>query len=246
MLKHVFRMFEPTEAQFTPAAIRRLKWASIFALPFAPLSVFLFLAERSTPRDTSDLVLLVLMILSALAMIYCCGARPLNRAWTPDKYLDESEIARKRQSASFAFFWTIGLAMIVGLVWLTCSYIGLALPEILSHPNFGLAVLAVLVCWAFCFQGYKISQILSPLSDRGETVKITSGDKKYWLKYVVWLAFAILASMAIVALDGRFDAKAKDRAFSECGEGNVKSVDTKGLFQTRIICGTGDSSPDQK
>ncbi len=243
MLKNIFKMFEPTEAQFTPAAIGRLKWASIISLLFAPLSVIVFLTDKNSFDGPSKKILVSIMALTGLAFIYCCGARPLNRAWTPDKYLDESEISRKRQSASFSFYWTIGLAMIIGLIWMTWNYVGLSKPGFMSDPHFGLGLVAILVSWAFSLQGYKLSRILMPLSDNDERIAITSGDKKYWAKYLVWVALAMIITIVIGALDRSHDRQAMERALKECGQGQVKSVTTKGLFQAQITCSTGDSIP---
>ncbi len=50
---------------------------------------------------------------------------------------------------------------------------------------------------------------------------------------------AIVALLVVLAWDRHEDAKAFNLAMDYCGPGNVKSIDTKGLFSTEIICRNG-------
>lgn len=236
MMKSIFKMFEPTEMQFTRQAISRLKWASIFSFPFPVLTAWLFIAKSNGPKEITEWIVTVLMLLSAAAFIYVCGSRLLNRAWSPDKYLDESEIARKRQSGSFAFIWMISIAMVVTLIWLIWHYIGWPIPDFANRSGFGFQVLAVLICWAFIIQAYKMSQMLVPLLEDDEIAELTKTDKKYWVKFALWVGMAFTLTLGLGAFDKSYDDGAKARAIEKCGQGNVKSVSTKGLFQTTITC----------
>lgn len=236
MMKSIFKMFEPTEMQFTRQAISRLKWASILSFPFPVLTVGLVTLKTTGPMRPIEWVLTGLMLLSAAAFIYVCGSRLLNRAWTPDKYLDESEISRKRQSGSFAFNWTISIAMIIIFFWLIWHYIGWSLPEFAGRGGFGFQVMAILICWAFIIQAYKISQMLEPLLEDGESAELTKTDKKYWVKFVLYIAAVFTLVIGVGAFDSSYDNDANMRAIEKCGQGNVKSVSTKGLFQTKITC----------
>jgi len=100
MLSAVYKAFEATEVQLTPKAITRLRVSailSLFAIPiFAVAKLF------DLPNGVSN-VIIPFGLLCMLAMAYAFSTRLANRLWVPEKYLDESEIERKRRSSSLTY-----------------------------------------------------------------------------------------------------------------------------------------------
>ncbi len=179
MLKSFFGIFEATEAQLRPAAINRLKLASWASLLFAPL---LALYNFGGIEDGSAMKgpIAFMLLISFIGFTIMGFPRVFNRIWTPDRYLDESEISRKREVNSFAFVWFIS-ALMVALF----GFIGLEIlspnPLTLSAEYSSLLATAFSVLvFAMSLQGIKLSQLLRPLDqEAGETVHKTNADKYY-------------------------------------------------------------------
>jgi len=181
MFKKMFDMFEPTENQLTPKALKRVNRSSIWALTTVPLlGAFWFIGDADN-TDTIKLIILVLIIISMIPFTMACGSRLVNRAWTPDKYLDESEIARKRESATFSFIYTTVIGMVIAGFWLLWVGLKLPFPKIMQKPEFGLFILCFLVSTAMCLQAFKISKITSEFDHEGDGVEVIKADKNYWL-----------------------------------------------------------------
>ena len=115
MLAKFFDIFEPTERQFTAKSLRRLKWTTFAAMPCLPLMTILEANPSLNLSKSASDVLVILMLISAIAFLVMAFNRITWRVWAPDQYLDESEIARKREASAFTMMvygWG-GLAVLI-------------------------------------------------------------------------------------------------------------------------------------
>ena len=109
MLARLFNIFETTEIQLTPNAIKRLRWSALLAIPTIPSFAAI---EFLTLSGATQIAVIILGAISMLAMIYCFSTRMANRLWIPEKYLDEVEIDRKRRSGSLTYQLLIACLML--------------------------------------------------------------------------------------------------------------------------------------
>lgn len=186
MFKKVFDLFEPTEAQFQPKALSRIKYASLLSFLMVPALGAHHLIKDREGMQTIAIGLLVLSIILLVPYTIALGSRLFNRAWTPDKYLDESEISRKRDSATFAFIYMKIAAMIVLTVWLLWAGFKLPVPEIMKTSGFSLYVLSVYISTAFCLQAYRVATITTPVDmDEGPVTKVPADRKVVVIALIV-------------------------------------------------------------
>jgi hypothetical protein len=174
MLTTVFKAFEATEVQLTPSAITRLRVSAVlsfFAIPIFAAVEFLSLSGGVKT------VLIALGIVSALALLYCYSTRLANRLWMPEKYLDESEIDRKRRSGSITYqiLSIILMVLSVGFIVFQGTLAGFTLDA--RAVSFGLAIL---LFSAMSLQTTIAAYIISPISD-GPVEKVAADGRYKWL-----------------------------------------------------------------
>ena len=178
MLKQVFGLFEITESQITESAIKRLKWASIISFFLVPLVAILHLFQPFNSPGTKS-VILALAYISILGFFIFGFSRALNRLWIPDRYLDESEISRKREVNHFAFVWLITGVMIAGFALIVLDSLGVNSPGFMSDPKIMFFSLALVCVSSLSLQGLKLSKVLTPITDEERTEDSKHKDKIY-------------------------------------------------------------------
>ena len=182
MLSAVFKAFEATEVQLTPKAITRLRVSAILSLFAIPLFSAAKLFEW--PDGVSN-VLISFCLLCMLAMLYAFSTRLINRLWVPEKYLDESEIERKRRSSSLTYQFMIYALMII-LVLLTLSRHALVDFPWDTRTIFYLT--AVLLFSVMSLQTIIAAFMISPISD-DEARKVAADGRYKWLMAAMLIVF---------------------------------------------------------
>ena len=117
MLAKLFNVFETTEIQLTPSAIKRLRLSALLSIPMLPSFAAI---ELLSLTGNAKVAMLALGIISALAALYCFSTRMANRLWIPEKYLDEAEIERKRRSGSLTYqllIWICAFALPITMLF---------------------------------------------------------------------------------------------------------------------------------
>ena len=182
MLSAVYKAFEATEVQLTPKAITRLRVSailSLFAIPiFAVAKLF------DLPNGVSN-VIIPFGLLCMLAMAYAFSTRLANRLWVPEKYLDESEIERKRRSSSLTYQIMIA-ALMITLVLLTLSRNALADFPWDTRTIFYLT--AVLLFSVMSLQTIIAAYMISPISD-DEAQKVAADGRYKWFMAATLIVF---------------------------------------------------------
>lgn len=174
MLSTFFNIFETTEMQLTPAAIRRLRVSSIlsfFAFPcFAA-------AELIATSETAKIVLIVIGLICAAAMVYCFCTRLANRLWVPEKHLDEAEIERKRRSGSVTYQIMLTVLMVLAVA---ASLIVEGDLQVLLNPRAALYSTAAFFIGALSVQTAIAAFMTEPLSE-GAVDKVPADSRYKWL-----------------------------------------------------------------
>lgn len=175
MLKAFFDIFQVTDAQITPSAMARLKWASALSVPAIP---FAGVAKYGNLPGGLEGLFVGLAFISTLGLLYAFTSRLANRLWIPDKYLDEAEIARKRQSGSLTFLWTIAILMAVTFGMLLWINVQGSLPAYMKSDLFIIIAFGAVITMPISFQTLCVANSLGDLEPDQTTVK-TSVDRYY-------------------------------------------------------------------
>lgn len=188
MLSKVFGIMETTEVQLTPQALTRLRVTTLLSFLVIPIYGAVELLDVSGGARTT---LIALGVISALAMLYSFTTRLANRLWTPEKYLDENEIERKRRSMSLTFQVLTGvLAVLLLYMSFTAQYGSNAVMSI----NAIVFIMASLFFMSFSFQIAAAAWMIKPLNDSG--AKPVAADKRYMVLVAVFIVITGLAYAA--------------------------------------------------
>lgn len=187
MLSKFFDIMETTEVQLTPQALRRLRITTLLSFLVIPIWGAVALLELSSGMKNA---LITVGIISGLAMLYSYTTRLANRLWTPEKYLDENEIERKRRSMSLTFQLLLG---VVGFLAGWASFAARNGESAVIDINALVFMLAFLLFTSFSFQITAAAWMIQPLNDSGAAP--VAADKRYKV-----LAPVILVASAAVGL----------------------------------------------
>ena len=189
MLSKIYNVFETTEIQLTPQAIKRLRVTAILGLFALPLFAAAEMFNLST-RVTN--ILIGLGVISIISMLYSATTRMANRLWVPEKHLDEAEIERKRRSGSLTN-QLILLALSLGcLTVLTLELNGFGTGEWWNGRVFTY-LFGSLVILSTSGQIAIAAWMTEPISD--PQVSKVAADKKYQ-----WIATAAIIGVIAIAV----------------------------------------------
>lgn len=223
MMKLYAKTFELTESSISARSIRHLRLVAFGSLPFLPLVILMILFGM--PKGYSAIPFLVLLILSAILLFVVLTSRIVNRVWSPDKYLDEWEIALKRRSMTLAFMVTMYVALFLAII----SYVGLEyLPsEASDNPRAGLfTIFSVVVGVGLYSQVFSQLSFIEPMDeDELEKDKYIKTSSRGILGVIALVLLLLVAGAFIL---GYYDGhKAHDVeheiAQNLCGEAKLKS-----------------------
>jgi len=182
MLQRYFDIFAATEEQLTKKAIGRLRFSAFLGIFFMPFYTVLSFQEFS---DAVGMIIIALTGAAFLGFVYAAMSRAANRVWVPDKYLDESEIKIKHQTAYMSYKWILISAFVLSLTTLidvnfnalkTLSY-DLTVTDYLFY-TFG----SLFIC-AFCLQAFFLAGLMRPLDADGLDESGVKSGADRWYKY---------------------------------------------------------------
>ncbi len=208
MLRQIFSIFEPTEKQFTSQALKRLKWATYLAMPCFPIMTLLEADPEIGLSKSATLALLLVALVSVIAFFIIAFSRISWRVWTPDRYLDESEIARKREASAFTMMvygWG-GLAVII-FGWLL-SLSGVDVNGIINRfggPIWWIFLGLVSVSYVHIL---KLISITPSIDDPDSDVQSVFKDKAFLWALVLFLIAITVVPFVKGYQDGHRDALA--------------------------------------
>ncbi len=208
MLKQIFSIFEPTEKQFTVRALNWLKWSTYLAMPCFPIMTLLEADPEIGLSEPITLILLLVALVSVIAFFIVSFSRISWRVWTPDRYLDESEIARKREASAFTMMvygWG-GLA-IISIGWVL-SLSGVDVNGFINRfggPIWWIFLGLVAVSYVHIL---KLISITPSIDDPDSEVQAVFKDKAF-----LWVPVLFLIAITVVPfvkgyMDGHRDALA--------------------------------------
>lgn len=235
MLKPLFDVFQVTEQQLTAKAIKWLRISSVLSL-FALPSYMIVEGFDLGPVLTGAFSLLAMAGL--LGILYAYSSRVLNRVWTPDKYLDEAEKERKRSASTFAFIVVVASAMIVCAGALLFWFVSGEIPAFLAHERAAIYTLGLIIMFAISLQAIHLAWNIKPIEDAA--AEDTQPDKRYKSWIAFYIGLCVIVPVGVRALDRVIDQRTIDSAAAHCEGMGVKSVDTRGLFKSRIECSNSD------
>ena len=227
MLAKYFEMFEPTERQITAKALRRLKIAAMVALAAVPLIVVDKLIPLETMHPVAATIIEAAFIISVIGFLFICCSRVFNRVWAPDKYLDESEILRKRESATFAYMvlgWGAG-TIIISTVFAIIFINSFSLESISS--DLIVFLFGSLIYTAFVLQAIKLVEITPAYEDPESDGMPHAKDKAYKNSFLFIFLIFIFLVFAVPFTKGIVDGVRAGIAEAECGQTVTKSNCTK-------------------
>lgn len=230
MFSRLFKVFELQEKDLSKSRLNFFRGIMVLAMPFIPLLTF---REFGSNSDVVLSPILVLIIITGLFFLITACSRYANRYWTPNKYLDESEVQLKTASMSFAYQiigWVGAIALLFAALtnwgW-DSSQMEFSRKHILYVMFNGLGLMLFLpliyIMWA-----------LRPIdnSDAGD------GDFTWRKKpgaIAAGLAFVFIVGFAsVVIADALYDANYDLSA--ACPDGVFKTYDSKGLFKVEVTC----------
>ena len=191
MLKSFFGIFEVTEAQLQPGAIQRLRWGSYLSFLFLPAAAIGHFSDAVQDGVASVLTLSAFAI-GFLGFCLMGFARTFNRLWTPDRYLDEGEIARKREVNSFAFFWVMTILMLILFAVVFLGVFDVSAPDMLLDSKTPIGIIMMVFLTALSLQGVKLSSLLRPMESETGAIARNRVDRYYGL-------FALLYILVVLA-----------------------------------------------
>lgn len=178
MLAKMFNIFETTEIQLTPSAIKRLRWSALLStLALPSFAVIEFL----NPTGNARMAVLAVGIIAGLALLYCFSTRMANRLWIPEKYLDEVEIDRKRRSASLTYQILIwGLALFIPITMLFLGGLDRDAGAVLTGRAFTFLLASIFII-TISVQTIIAAWMTQPLSDDSNVEKVPMDARYKWI-----------------------------------------------------------------
>lgn len=197
MLKALFGLFEITESQLSKGAMLRLRVAGFLGLLALPLGIAKINQHSVINFIQFENWIDIAFVIAVVGFVVVGSTRAVNRLFIPDRYLDESEVARKRHvnATVFWIFMTVGILLM--LVILAFMLSGTEMTLHLQSSHYMLVFLMGIFIPICCIQGLVLSFLSKPLDDDDSTTVMTAQDYKYLVSMIAFVTIATVLGIMI-------------------------------------------------